>query len=60
VTAVNDASDLTQCSGSYTLSGDGTVTPLPGAGLGVAVDEEFFCAPIRSLSAKHGDDRTKH
>src|SRR5512146_174917 len=32
------------CSDSYTLSGDGTVTPLHGAGLGVAVDEEFLRA----------------
>jgi D-galactarolactone cycloisomerase len=34
----------TLCSDSYTLSGDGTVTPLHGAGLGVAVDEEFLRA----------------
>ena len=32
----------TRCSGSYALSGDGTVTPLGGAGLGVAVDEDFL------------------
>jgi L-alanine-DL-glutamate epimerase-like enolase superfamily enzyme len=32
----------TLCSDSYTLSRDGTVTPLDGAGLGVAVDEDFL------------------
>jgi D-galactarolactone cycloisomerase len=34
----------TLCSDSYTLAADGTVTPLEGPGLGVAVDEEFLRA----------------
>jgi L-alanine-DL-glutamate epimerase-like enolase superfamily enzyme len=34
----------TLCSDSYTLSAEGTVTPLDGAGLGVAVDEEYLRA----------------
>jgi hypothetical protein len=51
VPAVNDVSGLAITSGnplrttlrsdSGTRSGDGTVTPLPGAGLGVAVDAEI-------------------
>jgi D-galactarolactone cycloisomerase len=42
------------CSPSYSLSADGTVTPLEGPGLGVDVDEDFIRAhPLTEGPAWH-------